>query len=72
MTPEHEAHRESIINAFSRDFRAKYDKGQQEHGGKLWENPELIDRAIEEAIDLVAYLYSLKEQLRHLTEPPGE
>lgn len=54
---------ESIIGKFSEQFRAKYRKGQAEHGGNLWEKPGLIDFAIEEAIDNVAYLFSLKQQL---------
>jgi hypothetical protein len=63
LTPLHEAHRERIIAAFTKDFRAKYDAGQREHGGNLWENPALLDESIKEAIDLVCYLYSLREQL---------
>lgn len=52
---------------FSLDFRKKYDAGQREHGGNLWENDELLDRAIEEAIDLVAYLYSERDRRRGLS-----
>ena len=40
----------------------KYRKGQAEHGGQLWLNPSLLDNAIDEAIDQVVYLLTLKEQ----------
>lgn len=62
MTALHEAHLARILNTFTQDARAKYAKGQREHGGNLWETPGILDHAIEEAIDLVVYLYTLKEQ----------
>ena len=67
MTPEQHAHMEEIVAAVSRDIRTKYPKGQRDHGGNLWEHVDLIDRAIEEAVDQVCYLYSLRRQLAHLT-----
>jgi hypothetical protein len=44
---------------------AKYRKGQEEHGGLLTEltSETLCDHAIEEAIDQVVYLLSLKDKL---------
>lgn len=56
------AHRERIISQFTADFRAKYDAGQQEHGGCMAEKPGMLEHAIAEALDLVAYLYTLKDQ----------
>lgn len=70
MTPEQQAHRERVLAQFTEDFRRKYDKGQREHGGNLWERVELINWAIEEAIDQVAFLYTLREQLQHLIDVP--
>lgn len=62
MDLEHEAHLARILGQFSADAHAKYQAGQREHGGKLWEKPGMLDRAIEEAIDMVVYLYTLREQ----------
>jgi hypothetical protein len=62
MGPDHEAHVGRILTAFNADLRAKYAAGQREHGGHLWEKPGMLDNAIQEAIDLVVYLYTLKEQ----------
>jgi hypothetical protein len=63
MTPEQTAHRDSIVRQFVAAFSAKYEKGQLEHGGNMFEKPGMLDHAIEEVIDLVAYVYTLKEQL---------
>ena len=62
MSPEHEAHLKRIINDFNADLAAKYEAGQQEHGGNIWEKGGMLDHAIEEAIDMVVYLYTLREQ----------
>jgi hypothetical protein len=59
----HEEHLQRVIDGFSRDVRAKYEKGQQEHGGNLWQKPGMVDHAIEEVLDLAVYLYTLREQL---------
>ena len=44
---------------------AKYRKGAAEHHGELLQVPalEILDQAIDEAIDQVVYLLSLKEKL---------
>lgn len=63
MTHENAAHRDRIIARFSREFAAKYDKGQKEHGGNMWEKPGMLAHAIEEMLDLAAYLYTLDEQI---------
>lgn len=62
MDADHEAHLARILSNFNTDARAKYEHGQHEHGGNLWEKPGMLEHAIEEAIDLVVYLYTLKEQ----------
>ncbi len=62
MDAEHEAHLTRILDRFSADTRAKYESGQREHGGNLWEKPGMLEQAIEEAIDMVVYLYTLQEQ----------
>lgn len=63
MQYEHNAHRDGIINTFSKLCTEKYNKGQAEHGGNLWEKKGLIDMAIDEAIDQVVYLITLKKQI---------
>lgn len=62
MDAIHEAHLARILEAFRVDAAAKYRRGQAEHGGDLWEHPRLLDDAIEEAIDLVVYLYTERER----------
>lgn len=56
------AHCQRILDQFTADFRAKYEAGQSEHGGLMCEKPGMLEHAIGEALDLVAYLYTLKEQ----------
>lgn len=65
MTDQQGEHITSLINQFGDLAFAKYEKGTIEHGTNLWENPSqnILDFAIEEAIDQVVYLLTLKEQL---------
>lgn len=63
MTAEHEAHLQRLKEQFTKDLDAKYRAGQEEHGGELWEKRGMLAHAIEEAIDQVVYLYTLREQL---------
>lgn len=62
LDAEHQAHLARILDAFQRDVTEKYAAGQREHGGNLWEKPGMLEHAIEEAIDLVVYLYTAKER----------
>lgn len=62
MDAEHKAHLKRILDNFNADLSAKYEAGQQEHGGNLWEKAGMLEQAIAEAIDMVVYLYTLKEQ----------
>jgi hypothetical protein len=65
MTLQQENHLEAIKYLFSRLADTKYRRGQAEHGGNLFEmNAEqLVDCAIDEAIDQVIYLLTLKDTL---------
>jgi len=63
MTPRE--HAKEIARVAAKLIITKYNAGQIENGGKLWTKPGLIDMAIEEAIDQVIYLLTLKEQLEH-------
>lgn len=62
MSPEHELHLKAVLETFNKDFSAKYRRGQEEHGGALWLRPCWSD-AMQEAVDLVAYLYTHRIQL---------
>jgi hypothetical protein len=64
MTKEQEKHLLKIKQQFDIAVDYKYRKGQKEHGGNLFDNsPEhLLDCAIEEAIDLLVYLLTLRDK----------
>ena len=63
MTKEQEEHLNSIVKDASIAIATKYRAGQDEHGGNLWTKKGIIDMAIDEAIDQVTYLLTLKRQL---------
>jgi len=65
MTNEQELHLATIKATFSVLVDAKYRKGQAEHGGDLLDLGELqlVEMALEEAVDEVVYLLSLREKL---------
>lgn len=60
------SHAAEVASEASRLIYAKYLAGQAEHGGELWRKRGLIDHAIEEAIDQIVYLLTLREQLAGL------
>ena len=62
-----EEHIQQIREAFCRDLERKYRAGQLEHGGRMWEKGGMLDCAIDEVVDLVAYLYTLRQQLEKLS-----
>ena len=62
MKKEQEEHLERIKTEFVKMVDAKYRTGAEEHGTILLEEPTVLDMAIEEAIDQVTYLLTLKEQ----------
>ena len=64
MTAKHEEHLKRLKDQFTAELDEKYRKGQQEHGGNIWEKAGMLDHAIEEAIDQVVYLYTLRDQLK--------
>lgn len=63
MTEEQQQHIDNIIAQFTKLATDKYERGQREHGGDLWRKKHVLDFAIEEAIDQVIYLLTLKTQL---------
>ena len=64
MTTQQEEHLEIIKIKFLNLVDTKYRKGQAEHGGNLFDSQPnyLLDNAIDEAIDMVVYLLTLKDQ----------
>ena len=67
MTTEQNEHLARVKTNFTELATDKYIKGQSQHGGNLWEKKNLIDMAIDEAIDQVIYLLTLKEQIENKT-----
>jgi len=63
MTDEHEEHLAKIKKQIVQLIDSKYRKGQIEHGGNLYHKPGIVDFAIEEIVDLVVYILTLKQQL---------
>jgi len=59
----YQEHIRQILGEFSQIASQKYMTGVREHGGHLWEKKGLIDMAIEEAVDQVIYLLTLKKQI---------
>lgn len=66
MTPDREAHLQRMQNKFISLSRTKYENGQIEHGGKMWEKPGMIEHAKEEIVDLWHYITTLEEQIAAL------
>ncbi len=65
MTPEQEEHLQDIISQTTTMMERKYRAGQAEHGGNLADMSKykLLDCALEEAIDQVVYLLTLRANL---------
>ncbi len=65
LTPAQKDHLKRVESQFLDLVRNKYVAGKIEHGGNLWEKDGIIDKAIEEVVDLVVYLLTLKEQMEN-------
>ena len=65
MTLEQEKHLQKIKDEFVVLADAKYRKGQEEHGGDLFDKDVLwlLDQILYEAIDQVVYALTLREKL---------
>lgn len=68
MTEDHHKHLDHILRTFNQKCVTKYVSGNEEHGGFLPDKEGIIDMAIEEAIDQVIYLVTLKQQLEKAEE----
>ncbi len=62
MDAAHRAHLDRIVEKLTADIRAKYEAGQQEHGGNIWEKPGMLQHAYAEVLDLAVYILTLMEQ----------
>lgn len=71
MNPNQEAHLQSIKDRYLALIDEKYRAGAEKYGGNLMNMTaeQLADEAIAEVIDLTAYLFTLKEQLKSLRTP---
>ena len=65
MTPEQKAHLSYILSQALNRIDVKYHKGAKEHGGVLSDmsKEDLLDNAIDEAVDQLTYLLTLKQKL---------
>lgn len=65
MNQDQELHLARVKEQFVALVDTKYRAGAAEHAGELLRLPDLtvLDLAIEEAVDQVVYLLSLREQL---------
>ena len=58
-------HKQGIIARFGGMMDEKYDKGQEEHGGQLWEKP-VLKFMLEEVMDLPIYLLTFMDQIEQV------
>lgn len=71
MTPAHDAHLQRVIDRLTADIRAKYEDGQEKHGGNLWEKPGMLENAYAEVLDLAVYILTAMEQRDSKRTPTG-
>jgi hypothetical protein len=67
MNKEQVAHMARIHESFLKDHTDKFIKGAAEHKTELhtdFTKEQLLDFALEEVLDLVSYLYTLKELMK--------
>lgn len=70
LSDRQRAHLNRIIKQFINQTSVKFKRGAQEHGGDLQDYPllQLVDEAINEAIDQYVYLTTLRERLVELAD----
>lgn len=64
-------HVHDIKKEFGELLDKKYEQGAAEHGGYIWDQTflQLLDNALQEAVDSVVYLQTLREKyLRQFTQ----
>ena len=71
MHPLQESHLSWVLSQATKRIEAKYKAGDKEHGGEpliAIPTTKLIDWAIEEAVDQVVYLLSIRRQLDEIPD----
>lgn len=68
MRQEDAAHCQEIVEWFSREAKAKYEKGTIEHGGFLPRKGGLLAEAEAECLDLPIYIRTIRVQLERVYE----
>jgi hypothetical protein len=63
MTKLQHSHLEQIREDLSRALTLKYNRGQLEHGGNLWERQGIISDLGDELIDAFAYYHCIKDRV---------
>lgn len=67
MNSEQITHQKYIQSSFIKEHKAKFEAGAKEHATQLHKDysaDQLLSFAIEEVIDLVSYLYTLRENIK--------
>jgi hypothetical protein len=67
MNSEQKLHLSEIQLKFIKEHQAKFYKGAEEHKTQLHKDfsaDQLLEFAIEEVIDLVSYLYTLRQNIK--------
>ena len=65
MTHEQEVHLKDIKSWITESIDIKYRKGQEEHGGNLWDRDTTADLSFE-IVDAVTYFYCVLRKMRQL------
>lgn len=66
MTPQE--HAQQIATRIVADVLEKYDKGQKEHGGFLWQKPGVLKMLRQELLDGITYEDTLRYQIQSALE----
>ena len=66
LNKQQEEHLKKLKESFAKALDKKYRAGAAEHGGCIWDNPRLLDEAIDETVDLYAYLMTFRDVLREI------
>jgi len=62
-----EQFKKDSLERFTNLASIKFDAGQLQHGGMLWQKKDLVYKAKEEVIDMWFYLDSLQKQIEDKT-----
>lgn len=70
MTDQQEEHLKSVAKAAAELIESKYRKGQEEHGGNLFDltSTQLLNEALMEVTDLFVYLLTVKQKISDIKE----